>query len=187
VVVVPTAHTAHAFPAAKDPRGCPPGKTGENVISSTLVGNVPSHSNKPGRVAPLLHELRSLAELAAHTPDVAMEEIVVPWRVRRRLKAEQIDEIVRKYEAGMGTPELCAEYGISKPAMLQLLHKQGVVMRRQPLTLEQRAEAVRLYVEDGLAIKPIAQRLGSSYGAVHRVLLEERVQLRPRSGRQTVG
>ncbi|WP_441005408.1 helix-turn-helix domain-containing protein [Microbacterium sp. CFBP 8790] len=55
-------------------------------------------------------------------------------------------------------------------------------MRRQPLTKTQRARAVQLY-DEGLAIKPIAAELGSSFGAVHRVLKAEGVMLRPRPGR----
>ncbi len=66
--------------------------------------------------------------------------------------------------------------------MIGLLHSQGVQMRRQPLTKTQRSEAVALY-EGGLALAPTAQRLGSSIGAVRRVLLEEGVRLRPRPGR----
>lgn len=77
---------------------------------------------------------------------------------------------------------LCEEYGISKPSMLDLLHERGVVMRRQPLSNAQRLRAVQLY-ESGVAIKPIAEQLGSSFGTVHRVLKAEGVRLRPRPGR----
>jgi hypothetical protein len=66
--------------------------------------------------------------------------------------------------------------------MLDLLHTQGVQMRRQPLTPKQRTQAVELYAS-GLAIKPVADRLGSSFGAVHRVLIAEGVKLRPRPAR----
>ena len=90
--------------------------------------------------------------------------------------------MVRLYQSGVGTPALCEGFGISKPTALALLHERGVAMRRQPLTSEQRAEAVQLYGE-GLAIKPIAAQLGSSFGAVHRVLKAEGVSLRARRGR----
>ena len=90
--------------------------------------------------------------------------------------------MVELYRSGVGTPVLSERFGISKPSVLELLHDRGVRMRRQPLTKTQRAQAVRLY-EEGLAIKPIADTLGSSFGAVHRVLKAEGVTLRPRRGR----
>jgi DNA-binding NarL/FixJ family response regulator len=55
--------------------------------------------------------------------------------------------------------------------------------RRQPaLTAEQRAEIVRAYV-NGWTVRAIAKHVGRSYGTVHRVLTEENVTMRGRSGR----
>ncbi|MEV7693274.1 helix-turn-helix domain-containing protein [Microbacterium sp. NPDC089189] len=133
-------------------------------------------------VSAALAELQKLAALSQTAAPVAVDVEPRPWAVRRRLTDAQIEEIVTKYQSGAGTPKLCDEYGISKPSMLELLHERGVQMRRQPLTKTQRAEAVRLY-EEGMAIKPIANELGSSFGAVHRVLKAEEIKLRPRPGR----
>lgn len=54
--------------------------------------------------------------------------------------------------------------------------------RRPALTDAQRAEIVRLYV-DGSTVREVANRVGRSYGTVHRVLQEERVTMRGRNGR----
>ena len=148
-----------------------------------MVGHGDSYSNKFHRGQLPLEQLQKLADLAREAP----EQAEVPaagksWLVRRRLNDELVSEIVSKYCAGAGTPQLCRDYGISKPSMLDLLHAQGVQMRRQPLTPKQRIRAVELYAS-GLAIKPVADRLGSSFGAVHRVLIAEGVKLRPRPGR----
>lgn len=147
------------------------------------MGHGDSYSNKSHRGQLPLEQLQKLADLAREAPE-HIEVAVAPksWLVRRRLDDELVAEIVSKYRAGSGTPELCRDYGISKPSMLDLLHAQGVQMRRQSLTPKQRIQAVELY-ESGLAIKPVANRLGSSFGAVHRVLVAEGVKLRPRPGR----
>ena len=153
------------------------------VSKKFLVGHGDSYSNKSHRSQLPLEQLQKLADLAREAPERA-EVAVAPksWLVRRRLNDELIAEIVSKYRAGIGTPQLCRDYGISKPSMLDLLHAQNVQMRRQPLTPKQRTQAVELYAS-GLAIKPVADRLGSSFGAVHRVLITEGVKLRPRPGR----
>ncbi|MBB3159001.1 DNA-binding NarL/FixJ family response regulator [Microbacterium proteolyticum] len=126
-----------------------------------------------------------MAELAAVVPadpDTDLDETGRSWLIRRRLSDEQVAELVELYRWGLGTPALSKRFGISKPSLLELLHDRDVQMRRQPLTKTQRARAVQLY-EEGFAIKPIAVELGSSFGAVHRVLKAEGVRLRPRPGR----
>lgn len=150
-----------------------------------MVGTVGPASKKSAGLLPPLEKLQNLVELAASMPtDFAtdLDERSRSWLIRRRLTDEQVAEMVRLYESGVGTPALCERFGISKPSVLELLHERGVEMRRQPLTTKQRARAVQLY-EQGLAIKPIAAELGSSFGAVHRVLKAEGVRLRPRPGR----
>ena len=151
--------------------------------TASVVGHGDSYSNKSYRGQLPLEQVQKLADLAREAPEHAEVAIAPkPWLVRRRLNDELVAEIVSRYHAGTGTPELCRDYGISKPSMLDLLHGQGVQMRRQPLTPRQRTQAVKLYAS-GLAVKPVADRLGSSFGAVHRVLIAEGVKLRPRPGR----
>ena len=150
-----------------------------------MVGPVGSASNKSGRLLPPLEKVQKLAELMATIPTDSnpdRDEVERSWLIRRRLTDEQVAEMVGLYESGVGTPALCKQFGISKPSVLELLHDRGVQMRRQPLTKAQRTRAVAPY-EEGFAIKPIAAELGSSFGAVHRVLKAESVRLRPRPGR----
>lgn len=138
-----------------------------------------------GGLLPPLENLQKLAKLAAVVPadsDADLDEKSRSWLIRRRLSDGRVAELVALYRSGVGTPALSKRFGISKPSVLELLHDHGVRMRRQPLTMTQRARAVQLYKE-GLAIKPIAAELDSSFGAVHRVLKAEGVPLRPRPGR----
>lgn len=147
-----------------------------------MVGRVGADSNKLRPLLPTLEQLRKLASDNENAPLGGAFAAPVPRRIRRRISPSTIDEIVRRYESGQGTPKLCEEFGISKPSMLDLLHERGVQMRRQSLSVAQRARVVQLY-EQGVAIKPIAEKLGSSFGTVHRVLVAEGIRLRPRPGR----
>ncbi|MFJ4161200.1 hypothetical protein [Microbacterium testaceum] len=135
-------------------------------------GHGRTNLKKSGGPLPPLAKLQKLAELAAVAPAGSGSDpdyTSRSWLIRRRLTDEQIVELVGLHRSGVGTPALCERFGISKPSVLELLHDQGVRMRRQPLTKAHRARAVRLF-EEGLAIKPIAAELGSSFGAVRRVL-----------------
>ena len=85
---------------------------------------------------------------------------------------------------GVGTPQLCREYHLSKYSILKLLHGQGVQMRRKPLSVSQRRNAVRLY-QDGETIDAIANELNASYSRVREAILEAGVPLRP-PGRRRV-
>lgn len=44
------------------------------------------------------------------------------------------------------------------------------------------AEARRMYVDEGMTIRAIAERLERSYGFVHRLLAENEVEFSPRGG-----
>src|SRR5690606_40408638 len=98
------------------------------------VGRVGGHSNNSDRGAPPLVQLQKLAVLAKSAP-VEEAEIapLEPWSLSRRLDNATMAELVRKYEAGIGTPQLCREYKLSKYSVLKVLHEAGVAMRRQTL------------------------------------------------------
>jgi transposase-like protein len=52
-------------------------------------------------------------------------------------------------------------------------------MRKQPMTVTEIDEAVRLYVDQKLSIRTIAQQLGKSKGSVWKALHERGVPMRP--------
>lgn len=148
------------------------------------MGTVGAHSNYSRRVPLPLSELQKLAALAVSVGPSITADPPKPWSVRRRLTTEVRAEIVARYQAGIGTPELCCEYELSKYSVLKLLREEGVQMRRQPLTPSQRQNAVRLY-EDGETIDAVAEKLNASYGRVREALLEAGVVLHP-PGRRRV-
>ena len=55
----------------------------------------------------------------------------------------------------------------------------GIPMRYQPMTADEIDEAVRLYVDDKLSIRSIANILGKSKGSVWKALHERGTRMRP--------
>lgn len=103
--------------------------------------------------------------------------------VRARLGQERVEGLVGAYRAGVPTMQLMDEYGLSKTAVLALLHNAGVQLRRQPLTPAQVEAAKRLY-ERGHSLAGIERPLGLPSESVRRALMEAGVAMRPRGGRQ---
>jgi hypothetical protein len=69
---------------------------------------------------------------------------VKPHRLNRRLSAEMTAELVDAYKSGIGTPELCKSYELSKGGLLKILREHGVQMRCQPMSEDEINRAVRL-------------------------------------------
>lgn len=134
---------------------------------------------------PPLKQLQKLARLAACASDEAPEEAHQSWLIRRRLSDADVSEIVQLYESGVGTPQLCRDFELSKYSVLKLLRAEGVQMRRQPLSASQRRNAVRLYHE-GETIDAVAAQLSASYSRVREAILDAGVPLRP-AGRRRAG
>lgn len=65
-------------------------------------------------------------------------------RSKRFLAAEDITDIVQRYEAGETTQQIGARYGISKTRVATVLREQGITIRRQGLNNEQVSEAAML-------------------------------------------
>lgn len=146
-----------------------------------LVGTVRNNSNKSNLLPPRHDDLKKMVDLVAKTPVPEAPREMLSRRLRRRLSPELIAEIVAKYESGSMTPALCAEYGLSKTGILQLLRDEGAEIRRRPLTDEQVELAVKQY-EAGRSIAAIAAGFNTSYNNVRQRLLKKEVRLRTRGG-----
>jgi DNA-binding CsgD family transcriptional regulator len=83
--------------------------------------------------------------------------------------------------AGQTTQQVGTRYGISKTRVATILREQGVTIRRQGLTDEQKREAAELYV-GGKSLAWIGTRFGVSHTTIAAVLRQQGVQLRPRPG-----
>jgi hypothetical protein len=97
------------------------------------------------------------------------------------LTAEDITNIVHRYDAGETTQQIGNRYGISKTRVATVLCEQGITIRRQGLNDEQVSEAAKFYA----AGRPLAW-LGTRYGVSHTTiaiaLRRQGIQLRPRPG-----
>jgi hypothetical protein len=129
-------------------------------------------------------QLQKLAVLAKSAP-VEEAEIapLEPWSLSRRLDNATMAELVRKYEAGIGTPQLCREYKLSKYSVLKVLHEAGVAMRRQTLSPSKRIQVTQLY-EAGSTMAEIAAELGTGLGQVRQSLIDAGAYIHPPARRR---
>lgn len=101
-----------------------------------------------------------------------------------------VDRAADLYRGGATLKEVAAEIGASKDAVRSALVAAGVELRaprRRAVSDEDLfdvVEAVRLYKEDGLTIRQIADQLGASRTRIHRVVVASGVPRRtPKSPR----
>jgi len=66
-------------------------------------------------------------------------------RLSARLGADQIDDIVRRYEAGESARSLATEYDVAPSALIRLLRERSIVVRQQVVTSEQEKIVARSY------------------------------------------
>ena len=104
-------------------------------------------------------------------------------RLSARLTAEQIADVVRRYEAGESARALAAEYGVATSALIRLLRERHVVVRRQTITSEQEELMTRDY-EAGMTVAEIKDKHGISHGAVLRALHRLGVEMRAKAPRK---
>lgn len=85
--------------------------------------------------------------------------------------------MVARYSAGETYPALAKEYGVAKSTILGILRANSVVVRRQPLTKQQVAEAARLY-EAGSSLSQVAETLKVNQETMRMAILKAGVVLR---------
>jgi len=139
-----------------------------------------------GRNSNLGHLCKNWADLRKHVnesptrPPLSRRDAPKP-RSKRFLTAEDVTDIVDRYESGETTQEIGKRYGISKTRVADVLSEQGVAIRRQGLSDVQVIEAATLYT----AGKSLAW-LGADYGVSHTTVAtafrRQGLQLRRRPG-----
>jgi hypothetical protein len=103
------------------------------------------------------------------------------FKLAQRLAPTVVDELVAGYEAGRTTNELVAQYSVSHGSVVRLLHKRGVDMRNQGLSVEQVEQAVQLY-RVGWSVARIGDLFGVDGTTAWTALKKVGVQMRPRRG-----
>jgi transcriptional regulator of aromatic amino acid metabolism len=102
-------------------------------------------------------------------------------RSKRFLTAQDVADIVARYEAGETTQQVGTRYGISKTRVATVLREQGITIRRQGLTTEQVTEAMAVYAA-GRSLAWLGARFDVSHTTVAVAIKQHGIQLRPRPG-----
>lgn len=125
-------------------------------------------------------ELRKHIDQSPSLPPLSRQNGPKP-RSKRFLTAEDITDIIHRYEAGETTQQIGAHYGFSKTRVATVLCEQDITVRRQGLTTEQVSEAAKLY-PTGRSLAWLATCYGVSPLTVSTALRRQGIQLRPRPG-----
>lgn len=148
-------------------------------VAALLVEAIGTYSNL-GHLCKKWADLRKSINESPARPPLPGQNGLKP-RSKRFLTADDVTDIVHRYEAGETTQQIGNRYGISKTRVATVLRQQGITIRRQGLTDEQVSEAALFYV----AGKPLAW-LGTRYGVSHTTIAvalgQQGIQLRPRPG-----
>jgi DNA-directed RNA polymerase specialized sigma24 family protein len=91
-----------------------------------------------------------------------------------RLRPDQVEALVARYQAGDTVYELAARFHVNRKTVSRTLHHEGVSMRMKGLTAEQIVEAERLY-RAGWPLSRIGQLMQVDTRTVHRRLKERGV------------
>ena len=95
------------------------------------------------------------------------------------LTAQNVTDIVHRYEASETTQQIGNHYGISKTRVATVLRNQGVTIRLHGLTVDQVTEATTLYAA-GKSSRGV--RYNVSHTTIATALRRHGVQLRARPG-----
>jgi DNA-binding transcriptional ArsR family regulator len=106
-----------------------------------------------------------------------------PPRSAKQLENGQVQKLIAEYQGGATVYQLGRRFGISRQTVSRHLHRHGVSMRMQGLSLEQIDEAVRLY-EASWSLARIGQHLSVDAGTVQARLRERGVRMRDARGRE---
>ncbi|KUM35359.1 hypothetical protein AR689_15105 [Arthrobacter sp. EpRS71] len=92
------------------------------------------------------------------------------YRLSDRFTAEELAQLVARYQAGEMSTTLARENGIAKSSFLRLLAEHGIDTRPRGLTPAKEREILRLR-KQGLIIRKIAVQVGCSYDTARKFLL----------------
>jgi hypothetical protein len=125
-------------------------------------------------------ELRKRINESPARPPLLRQDAPKP-RSKRFLTAQDITDVVHRYEAGETTQQIGNRYGISKTRVASILREQGINIRRQGVNDEQVSEATTLY-NAGNSLAWLGSRYGVSHTTIAAAFRRQGIQLRPRPG-----
>ncbi len=109
-------------------------------------------------------------------------EIPTRRQAHRRLRPDEIRELVAGYQAGSTVYELARQFRIHRTTVSDLLKQEGVLLRLAPLSPAQVGRIINLYGE-GLSLVNVGTEIGCSPDTVSKVLKDSGVERRDPHGR----
>jgi hypothetical protein len=134
-------------------------------------------------------QVRALQELREKLPSVDIPEPTLIKRNRprraRRLRADQVEQLIADYRSGATVYELGDRFDIERRTVSNILHRHGVPMRRRGLSPDQVDDAIHLY-NLGWSLERVGQHLGVNHTTVLNKLRERGIPTRDTHGRPRV-
>ena len=90
-------------------------------------------------------------------------------KIKYRLTEDEIQAVLRRYEAGEASATVGKAFGISKTTVISILNEHGIAIRKLGLTDKQKQQATRLR-QSGLTLNEVARQIGSNYSATQRYI-----------------
>ena len=104
-----------------------------------------------------------------------------PRQVQHRLNLDEVDDLVRRYRAGVKVGELAAHFGVHRDTVSEVLDRHGVVRRQAGLAPDLLSEVIALY-RAGSSLATIGAKMSVDPGTVALALRKAGASLRPRRG-----
>jgi len=104
------------------------------------------------------------------------------YRTLRRLRPDELDDIVVAYASGATVEELAAKYNVHRITIGKQLRKRGIQTAAPRVRPEYVCEAVQLY-EAGSTLVQIAARFGVGRNTIRLHLIASGVQMRKKGRR----
>jgi DNA-directed RNA polymerase specialized sigma24 family protein len=96
---------------------------------------------------------------------------------QRRLKPEQVYQLIAEYQAGDSMLQLAKRWGLHRTTVAEHLHRAGVAVRQRGIAAERLGEAIKLYA-DGWSCKRLAEHFDCDDETVRQTLQRAGVKLR---------
>lgn len=124
-----------------------------------------------------IHDLLQIVPSSSKTVNVR-----TPKAIYRRLRPEQVEELVIGYQAGSTVYQLADQFRINRGTVSRLLERQCIPRRRHPISPAQIGQATQLYAT-GLSLVSVGRQLGCNGSTIHLALRKAEVPMRDTHGR----
>jgi len=148
----------------------------ENVVNSTTGMEVLGRYSNPCDQGV---RIQAVLEMVPSGPKQA--KVRTLRQVQHRLRSEEVEELLNRYQAGAKIGELATIFGVHRDTVSEILDRQGVPRRQRGIPPELVEEVIAAY-RGGSSLATIGGEMSVDPGTVALTLRKAGVQLRPRRG-----